>query len=198
MTSLQNPLKVFISYSHKDKQMKEKLILHLSAMIRQKYIMLWYDNMILPGKEIDEEILKKMRSSQIVLLLLSADYLASEYCYDIEMHEALMLRSQKKMEVIPILLRPVDLKGTLVDGLMTLPEDRQAITLFQDEDEAYKNVTDGIRRVVEAWYSRLISNRDDDDVKRQVKAKPHHDNYGFEFYGSVHGGNYIINNISKE
>ena len=81
MQSVQEPLKVFISYSHKDKRLKDKLITHLNSLIRQKYISLWYDNMILPGKEINEEIREALQESQIVLLLLSANYLTSNYCY---------------------------------------------------------------------------------------------------------------------
>lgn len=95
MQTVQEPLKVFISYSHKDKRLKDKLITHLNALIRQKYISLWYDNMILPGKEIDEEIRAALQSSQIVLLLLSADYLTSNYCYQEEMEEAMNLRKEK-------------------------------------------------------------------------------------------------------
>ncbi len=200
MENILEPLKIFISYSHKDKKMKEKLISHMSALVRQKYVMLWYDNMILPGKELDENVMEALRTSQIVLLLLSADYLASDYCYDIEMKEALMFREQKKMEVIPILLREVDLKGTPVERLLFLPEDRKAVSSFQDEDGAYKNIVDGIRRVAESWYRKKIPDLDADTVHHasvnfEKDAMENSGNHGFEFHGNhIQGGNFVVNN----
>lgn len=200
MQNIQEPLKVFISYSHKDKQLKDKLIIHMNSLIRQKYISLWYDNMIIPGKEIDEEVLQALQSSQIVLLLLSADYLASDYCYEIEMEKALTLRKEEKMEVIPILLRPTDLKGTPIDKLLSLPEDRKAITLFENEDAALKNVVDGLRRVVEGWYRKSIPSLNGDQTKgksnNRTKVDTVHEkyNYGFQFNGNIYGGNFEIKN----
>ncbi len=200
MQNVQEPLKVFISYSHKDKHMKDKLIAHMNSLIRQKYISLWFDNMILPGKEIDKEVLSALQSSQIVLLLLSADYLTSDYCYQVEMEEAMVLRDKKKLEIVPILLRPVDLKGTPIDNLMTLPEDRKAVTLFNNQDKAYKNVAEGIRGVVEGWYQKsipslngtakgqLMGNKD----KREMKQS--YNNYGIQIFGDVHGGEFEVNN----
>jgi hypothetical protein len=200
MQNVQEPLRVFISYSHKDKRMKDKLMTHINSLIRQKYISLWFDNMILPGKTIDKEVLCALQSSQIVLLLLSADYLASDYCYQIEMEEALTLRDKKKLEVIPILLRPVDLKGTPIDNIMTLPEDRKAITLFKNEDKAYKNVAEGIRRVAEIWYRKSIPNLTGNwagqpaENEDKNNSKQCNINYGIQINGDVHGGIFKIKN----
>lgn len=197
---MQEPLKVFISYSHKDKILKEKLIVHMNSLIRQKYVCLWYDNMIMPGQEIDAEVMDALRNSQIILLLLSADYLASEYCYTVEMNEALKLRQAGTMEIIPVLLRPTDLKGTPIDNLMSLPEDRKAITLFENEDAALKNVVDGIRKIVEGWYRKSIpslsdraAETDSEDRKKNSSVQ-RGNNYGFQFNGNIYGGNFEINN----
>lgn len=200
MQNVQEPLKVFISYSHKDKKMKEKLMAHMNSLIRQKYISLWFDNMILPGREIDKEVLSALESSQIVLLLLSSDYLASDYCYQIEMEKALVLRDEDKLEVVPILLRPVDLVGTPIDYLMTLPEDRKAVTLFKNEDEAYKNVAEGIRKVAEGWYQKSIPSLNGDRTRQLMGNKDKsgtrqpYNNYGIQINGNVHGGNFEIKN----
>lgn len=201
MQTVQEPLKVFISYSHKDKRLKDKLITHLNALIRQKYISLWYDNMILPGKEIDEEIRAALQSSQIVLLLLSADYLTSNYCYQEEMEEAMNLRKAKKLVVIPIMLREVDLTGTPIDKIMSLPEDRKAVTQFRNEDVAFKNVADGIRKVVEGWFrectfgSETISKKSVSNKNKENNMPVTQNNYGFQFNGStINGGNFEIKN----
>ncbi len=201
MQTVQEPLKVFISYSHKDKRLKDKLITHLNALIRQKYISLWYDNMILPGKEIDEEIRAALQSSQIVLLLLSADYLTSNYCYQEEMEEAMNLRKEKKLVVIPIMLREVDLTGTPIDKIMSLPEDRKAVTQFRNEDVAFKNVADGIRKVVEGWFrectfgSETISKKSVSNKNKENNMPVTQNNYGFQFNGStINGGSFEIKN----
>lgn len=193
MQSTQNPLKVFISYSHKDKRMKDKLIAHLNSLIRQKYISLWYDNMILPGKKIDTEIIEALRSSQIVLLLLSADYLASDYCYHEEMEEALKLRREKKTAVIPIMLREVDLKGTPIDNLLSLPEDRKAVAQFRNEDMAFKNIAEGIRKVAENELYKSTPALNNKIVNPPVSKSINQNNYGFQFTGNtINGGTFKI------
>ncbi len=199
MQNVQKPLKVFISYSHKDKRLKDKLITHLNSLIRQKYICLWYDNMILPGKEINEEIMKALHSSQIVLLLLSADYLSSNYCYQEEMQEAMKLRREKNLVVIPIILREVDLKGTPVDNLSSLPEDRKAVTQYRNEDTAFKNIADGVRSAVEKWFLESVSNLNNNISKSSSIGDenkvgiPLQYNYGFQFNETIiNGGTFEI------
>lgn len=200
MHSSSGPLNVFISYSHKDKEWKERLIPHLNALIRQRYITLWYDNMILPGAEIDAAVLKALHESQIVLLLISSDYLASDYCYDVEMKEALSLREASGVEVIPVLLRPVDLTGTPFDGLKSLPEDRKAVSLFENHDAAYENIAKGIRKVAESWHRRPKPTRPKPtriNGKETACSKGTGDsnifnNYGFQFNGNIFHGDVKI------
>lgn len=204
MKTVVYPLKVFISYSHKDKEWKEKLLPHLNSLIRQKYIELWYDNIILPGNEIDEEVLRSLKKSQIVLLLVSADYLSSKYCYEIEMETAMKMREEGETKVIPILLRPVDLKGTPFDGLKSLPEDRKAISLFLNEDAAYEDVAKGIRQVAEAWYKESRTKKGNEreeggsgtKEENPVKIESAIDlsNKGVQILGSTLNGNIIFNN----
>lgn len=191
----QEALKVFISYSHKDKEFKEKLVKHLSSLIRQKYICLWYDNMIQPGEDLDESVLEALHSSQVMLLLVSANYLSSEYCYETELGEAMRMRKEQGMIVIPIMVRPVDVKGTLFDGIMSLPTDRKAITQFSNQDEAYEDIAKGIRRVVEG---RVLSSLP--RYQGIQNAAPHpnaniQNNNGINISGSIiYGGSFKINN----
>ena len=156
MKKLQFPLKAFISYSHQDKILKESLMKHLNSLVRQKYIELWHDNMILPGDSIDDAIFQAMKECDMALLLISADYLASDYCYSIEMETFMELRNTGKI-VIPVLLRPVDLKGTPFDGIKSLPEDRKAVSSFGNQDEAMLSIASGIRKVVETIHNKINS-----------------------------------------
>ena len=196
MGHLQYPLKVFISYSHQDKLLKEHLIKHLNSMIRQKYIELWHDDMMLPGSSIDDDIFRAMSQCDIALLLISSDYLASDYFYSSEMEAFMNSRKNGKI-VIPVMLRPVDLKGTPFDGLKSLPEDRKAVSSYKDQDDAMQSIASGIRRVVENAYQKSIPGMNNAPLKgNHSQNTPHpssHVNYGFEFQGNqINGGFFKI------
>ena len=99
---------VFISYSHRDQKLRKELDKHLSNLKRQNVITSWYDGNIIPGAEWEPEIMKRLKRAQIILLLVSADFMASDFCYSIEMKEALTRHDASQARVIPIQLRPSD------------------------------------------------------------------------------------------
>ena len=82
-------LDVFMSYSHKDRTLRDELANHLSNLRRQGLISDWYDGDIVPGAEIKDEIQTHLNKARLVLLLISADFMASEFCYSIEMQQAI-------------------------------------------------------------------------------------------------------------
>lgn len=198
MEKVQLPLKVFISYSHQDKALKERLMKHLNSLIRQKYIEIWHDSMVLPGADVNEDISRQIEECDMALLLISADYLASDYCYSVEMETFMKLRDVGKT-VVPVLLRPVDLDGTPFENLKALPEDRKAVSSFSDEDEAMKSVASGIRMVIDRIYKKSIpgmkgvSQRE--KTMSDVSSSSTPVNHGFVFYGNeINGGSFEIKN----
>jgi hypothetical protein len=102
------PVKLFYSYAHKDEELRQKLETHLSLMRRSGQIAGWHDRDIDAGKEWKESIDENLDSAQIILLLVSADFLASDYCYDIEMKRAMERHELREACVVPIILRPCD------------------------------------------------------------------------------------------
>ncbi|ESA34523.1 tir domain-containing protein [Leptolyngbya sp. Heron Island J] len=144
------PLGVFISYSHRDEELKEELEMHLSALKRQGKIKPWQDRAIEAGTEWDAEIKTKLEAAQIILLLVTPRFLFSEYINDIELKRAMERHEAGTARVIPIILKPVDFKGTPFAKLQALPKDAKPVTRWDDQDEAFVNVVRGIRRVVEA------------------------------------------------
>src|SRR5438067_35179 len=104
-------LDVFISYSHKDWPLRDELATHLSNLRRQGLISDWFDGDIAPGAEWKEQILTHLNKAQIILLLISADFMASEFCYSIAMQQAIARHQAKQAKVIPIILRPTDWEG---------------------------------------------------------------------------------------
>ena len=105
------PIRLFYSYSHKDEELRKELEDHLSLLRRQVVISGWHDRMIGAGEEWRGKLDKNLDEAQIILLLISPSFLASDYCYDIETKRALDRHDKVEATVIPILLRPVDWEG---------------------------------------------------------------------------------------
>ena len=143
------PIEVFYSYSHKDEELRELLETHLNLLKRLGVIQDWHDRRISAGTEWAGQIDHYLESSQIILLLISADFMASDYCYDKEMKRALERHEAGEARVIPIILRPVDWKGAPFSHLQALPKDAKPLTPWPDRDAAFTNSAEGIRKVAE-------------------------------------------------
>jgi hypothetical protein len=140
-------LKVFISYAHEDEPLRRELQKHLSVLRRQGLIEYWHDREILPGSDWAGEIDKQIDEADLIMLLISADFLASDYCYEIEMKRALERHKANEAHVIPIILREVDWQGAPFGKLQALPEGANPVTssYWPNRDEAFANVAKGIR-----------------------------------------------------
>src|SRR6266704_5642769 len=138
-------IEVFISYSHKDQAFREELEIHLSNLKRQNIISSWYDGNIAPGSELEPQIMDHLMSAQIILLLISADFIHSDFCYSIEMKQAIDRHNAGEARVIPILLRPTDWQGAPFDKLKILTTDAKAVTKWRRRDDAFADIVQGIR-----------------------------------------------------
>lgn len=141
-------IEVFISYSHKDRKLRERLETHLAILKKQNIITAWSDRVIGPGDEWAGQIDDHLTSSRIILLLVSPDFINSDYCYDVEMKRALERHDEGKACVIPVILRPVDWTGAPFSKLNALPTDGKPLTEWQNRDRAFTTVTHGIRQAV--------------------------------------------------
>jgi internalin A len=150
-------VKVFYSYSHKDETLRDELETHLTLLKRQGFIESWHDRCILAGQEIDEKIDTNLQAADIILLLVSADFIASKYCYETEMTAALSKHKNGEAVVIPIIVRSVDWTDAPIGKLLALPTDGKAVSTWRDRDEAWKNVAQGIKKVVKDINTRRIT-----------------------------------------
>src|SRR6266852_1994682 len=141
-------LEVFYSYAHEDEDLRKDLEKHLSLLQRNGWIVSWNDRCIRAGDEWRNQIDAHVRSAHIVLLLISPDFIASDYCYDVEMKLALERHAKHEVIVIPIILRPVDWSGAPFGGVEALPRDAKPVTSWSNRDEAFADVARGIREVV--------------------------------------------------
>lgn len=143
------PFDVFISYSHKDQEMREELVTHLAVLRYQGLIQHWYDGDIVPGTEWGPQIMEQLNNAHIILLLISARFIASEFCYSIELQAAMARHDAGKARVIPILLYPCDWSETPFAKLKALPLDGKPVDDWPSRDRALTDVVKGIRRVIQ-------------------------------------------------
>ena len=124
---------------------------HLSLLQRQGVIQTWHDRNINAGDDWKQQIDDNLNTATVILLLISADFLASDYCYEIEMQRALERHNAGEARVIPVILRPVDWRGAPFGTLQALPANAKPITLWTNRDEAYANVAQGVRRLLKRY-----------------------------------------------
>lgn len=139
------PLDVFISYSHRDEKLRETLGLHLASLQRQGVIKSWHDRKISAGTEWKQAIDENLNSAEIILLLISENFIASDYCYDLEMERAIARHDAGEARVIPIILKPVDWSGAPFGKLQALPKNAKPVTTWSNRGEAFLNIAEGIR-----------------------------------------------------
>jgi hypothetical protein len=142
-------LNLFYSYSHKDEGYKDSLETHLKLLEREGIIKGWSDRKISFGSEWKGEIDQRLEEADIILLLISADFIASDYCFDKELGRALERHRQNEAKVVPVIIRPTDWKSAPFAALQVLPKDGKPVIIWPFQDEAWENIAEGIRRVAQ-------------------------------------------------
>jgi hypothetical protein len=141
-------VEVFFSYSHKDEDLRDKLEQHLSLLKREGVIKGWHDRKISAGKEWSNEINTHLDTAKVILLLVSPSFIASDYCWDIEVTRAMQRHEAKEAIVIPVIIKPVDWKSAPFAKLQALPRDGRAVTQWGNRDKAFSEIAQGIRGAV--------------------------------------------------
>src|SRR5262245_4337380 len=147
-------LDVFFSYSHIDEPLCEELKGHLTALERRNVIKTWTDCQITAGNERRDEIEKHLDSADVILLLVSSDFLKSDFCYLIETSRALLRHESGTAPGLPVVVRHVDWQGLPIGKLSALPKDGKPVTSWPDRDEAWLNVVQGIHQAIEEMAGR--------------------------------------------
>ncbi|MDP4215029.1 MAG: toll/interleukin-1 receptor domain-containing protein [Bacteroidota bacterium] len=143
-------IKIFSSYSHKDEVFRDELGKHLAILKRKKLIDDWYDRRIEAGSDLPSSINTNLKGSDIILLLVSADFLHSDYCYDIEMQEAMKMHERGEAAVIPVILRPCAWLDAPFGKLLALPKDGKPVSSFSNMDEAFFEIVNGIKSRIDS------------------------------------------------
>ena len=140
---------VFFSYSHKDEDLRNELEVHLSGLKRQGVISTWNDRRITAGTELGPAIDANLSAADVILLLVSPDFINSDYCYEKEMERAMERHASGAARVIPVILRPCDWHGLPFGKLLATPTDGKPVTKWPDRDEAFLNVVQAIKAALQ-------------------------------------------------
>jgi tetratricopeptide (TPR) repeat protein len=143
------PFKVFYSYSHRDEALRDRLEKHLATLKQAGDIEDWHDRRIEAGTEWDRQIDENLKAADIILLLVSADFLASRYCTDIEVKQAMRQHEAGTARVIPVILHPCYWQNAPFGKLQALPKDADPISVSPNQDAAFLNVVQGILNAIE-------------------------------------------------
>lgn len=141
--------KVFFSYSRHDQEMLEEFQAHLALLRKQGVIDTWNDRDILPGEEWDNEIKQRLAEAEIILLLVSSNFLATDYIWMVEITEAMKRHERKEARVIPIILRACHWETAPFGNLNALPPKGKPVSSYSNRDEAWLQVVEGIKRVID-------------------------------------------------
>lgn len=165
-------ISILLCYAPQDERMVYRLKEHLSALENSGRIALWDYGNIIPGTEREQEIYKHLEEAQIILLLISASFIASKYCYKVEMKRAIERHERKEARVIPVILRPVHWEEPPIDKLQPLPAYGKPVLNWPKRDAGFENVVDGIVKVLDHFKNlNLIANFDQliETVKLQMQ-----------------------------
>lgn len=160
-------VKIAFSYSHADELLRNELEKHLSALKRQGLIDTWHDRRILAGQEFDDEINRNFETADIILLLVSPDFIASDYCYNVEVSGAIDRHNAGKVKLIPIILRPCDWHDLPFGRILAATKDGKPITHFPSYDDGFLEVVTAIKKAIKP----IGNNEVNQTITRSIELK---------------------------
>jgi len=149
-------VKIFISYSGRNTELKDELLTQLKVLtIADKQLEIWEDGLLEPGIQWDDEIKKKLHEAHIVIMLVSAQFLTTDYIWNIEVEQTMHRQKQGEVTAIPVILSPCAWMQTPLSQFTALPRKARPITGFPDRDSAMMEVVTGLQAVVKSWKNKL-------------------------------------------
>ncbi len=144
---------VFVSYAHLDEKFREELDVQLAILKNKGYLEWWTDKRLVPGDEWEKEILEQLAKADIILLLVSSYFLASPFCWGVELAEAIKRHQAGTARVVPIFVRECLPEETPIEKLQGVPRKDRPVANWKDRHKAWAGVAAGIQKAVEAWRS---------------------------------------------
>ena len=165
------PVQVLLLYTHKDARFRDDLMASLIPLERQGLIMFYEERIITPGTEWAAEMNKRLASTQLILLLISPDFLASDYVWSNELKHILRRAKAGEILVIPIIVRAADWHNSPYGMFRPLPSNEVPVHAWTSRDEAYVDIAQGIQTAVEAFNLRRQERPRSEPDTAQTKQK---------------------------
>lgn len=170
-----------VSYSHKDESMRDALTAHLRISEREGLLKLWYDRQLIAGDDVDGSIFRAFDEADIVLLLVSSDFIDSDYCWSKELQWALERRAKGELLVIPVILRPCRWRDAPFGALLALPRDGKPIDSWPNRDAAYSDVAGGVAAAAQS----ILRRAREDILEKLAFTYRHNDDLSWYFLGEA-------------
>jgi len=151
MASTKRTISIFVSYSHQDERFRKALTTQLDALKGHGPTTVWSDHRISGGQEFDRVIARQLHGADLILLLVSPHFLASKYCYSIELKTAMKRHHRGSTRVLPIIVRPCVWDKTPFAKLAAVPRDGKPVTMWRPQDSAYLDIAKAIRTILEEF-----------------------------------------------
>lgn len=148
---------VFVSYAHLDEKFREELELQLAILRNKGYLDWWTDKRLIPGDEWEQKIKEQLAKADIILLLVSSYFLASTFCWGIELAEAIKRHQEGTARVVPIFVRECVPEETPIEKLQGVPRKDRPVANWKDRHKAWAAVAVGVQKAVEAWRSTAVA-----------------------------------------
>lgn len=166
------PKRLFISYAHIDETFMQELQDHLSMLKRDDLVSIWHDRKIDAGQKWKDKIDENLESADIILFLVSSKFLASDYCMDVEVARAMKKDEEGSAKLIPIIIRPVDWQTSNLSQFQALPKDAKAITMWGNQDEAWVDVTQKLRKILTEFVPTSIPVQNELELANDIQVAP--------------------------
>lgn len=157
MTSDGSGACIFVSYAHEDEELKSELDKYLKVLQRSSKVRTWNDRELVAGEEWDATIMAELAKADVILLLVSVDFNASDFIWDKELKAAMERHEAGTARVVPIILRRCDWDDMPYAKLQALPRNATPVTEYENRDQAFTEIAQAIEKLVEQFNDRVAS-----------------------------------------
>ena len=140
---------IFVSYAHEDEELKKELDKYLKVLKRSSKVRVWNDRQLIAGQEWDEAIMSELAKADIILLLISVDFNASDFIWDKELDAAMKRHEAGTAHVVPIILRKCEWSHLPYAKLQALPRNGRPVLDYPSQDDAFTEIAEGIEKLVD-------------------------------------------------
>jgi len=165
--------KLFVSYSRRDSAFLDDFKTHIAGLKRNNLIEEWTDQQIKPGEVWEKTLKRELETADIIIFLVSPDFIASDYIHDVEVDKAIERHNKGELIIVPVIIRSCDFESTKLNIFQALPKNAEPVSKWEDKDEAWLNVVEGIKKIINVFEKKTPNkenptNNETDSLKMKI------------------------------